>query len=78
VILVTQALVQKLTQFIQEKAPKIIKVSISESTFILVDKGGQERKRKTISYTKLSSNGVDNTLSTKFLSPADAKDFSWW
>lgn len=60
---------------IVDKSSQSIKVSgsISESTFILVDKGGQERKRKTISYTKLSSNGVDNTRSTKFLSPADAK-----
>ncbi|MCZ8343073.1 MAG: outer membrane lipoprotein-sorting protein [Leptospira sp.] len=60
---------------IVEKSSQTIKVSgsVSESTFILIDKSGQERKRKTISYTRLSSNGVDNIRTTKFLSPADAK-----
>jgi hypothetical protein len=58
-----------------EKSNQIIKVSgsVSDSLFILTDKNGQERKRKTISYTKLSKNGIDNIRSTKFLSPADAK-----
>ncbi|GBF51456.1 polyketide cyclase/dehydrase [Leptospira ryugenii] len=58
-----------------EKSNQVLKVSgsVSESTFILTDKNGQERKRKTISYTKLANNGIDNTRSTKFLSPADAK-----
>ncbi|MCG9876374.1 MAG: outer membrane lipoprotein-sorting protein [Leptospiraceae bacterium] len=60
---------------IVEKSKQVLKVSgsISESQFILVDKNGKERKRKTISYTKLSNNGIDNTRTTKFLSPADAK-----
>ncbi len=60
---------------IVEKNNQVLKVSgsVSESLFTLIDKSGQERKRKTISYTKLSSNGIDNTRSTKFLSPADAK-----
>lgn len=63
---------------IVEKSNQVLKVSgsISESQFILVDKNGQERKRKTISYTKLADNGIDNSRTTRFLSPADSKGTS--
>lgn len=50
-----------------------VKDSISEATFTLIDKGGQERVRKTIGTTKLRANGIDNMRMTRFNSPSDVK-----
>ena len=47
--------------------------SISDATFTLVNKSGQERVRKTFGTTKLQANGVDNMRMTRFMSPADVK-----
>lgn len=47
--------------------------SVSDATFILVNKGGQERIRKTFNTTKLEPNGIDNMRMTRFLSPSEVK-----
>lgn len=47
--------------------------SVSDSTFVLTNKNGQERIRKTFSTTKLQSNGIDNMRMTRLLSPPDVK-----
>ncbi len=48
--------------------------SVSDATFILINKSGQERVRQTFGTTKLQANGIDNMRMTRFLSPADIKD----
>ncbi|MCK9202537.1 MAG: outer membrane lipoprotein-sorting protein [Gallionella sp.] len=47
--------------------------SVSDATFTLVNKSGQERVRQTFGTTKLQDNGIDNMRMTQFLSPADIK-----
>lgn len=47
--------------------------SISDATFTLANKSGQERVRQTFGTTKLQANGIDNMRMTRFLSPADIK-----
>ncbi len=47
--------------------------STSDATFILVNKSGQERVRKTYNATKQQANSIDNMRMTRFLSPADVK-----
>jgi uncharacterized protein len=47
--------------------------SVSDATFRLMNKSGQERVRKTFGTTKLQANGVDNMRMTRFLSPPDVK-----
>jgi hypothetical protein len=48
--------------------------SVSDATFTLINKAGQERVRRTASVTKLQANGVDNMRLTRFTAPADVKD----
>jgi uncharacterized protein len=48
--------------------------SLTDSTFTLVNRVGQERHRKTVSWTKLLPNGVDNRRIVRFSSPPDVKD----
>lgn len=50
--------------------------SISDATFTLINKGGQERVRKTFGTTKLQTNGIDNMRMTRFNSPADVRGTS--
>lgn len=67
----------------QEKSPlavmqegdRITKVKDSSATitFTLRHKDGSTRVRKTSGYTRLQSNGVDNSMLVRFLSPADIK-----
>lgn len=45
--------------------------SISDATFTLVNKNGQERVRRTFGTTKLQPNGLDNMRMVRFLSPPD-------
>lgn len=45
--------------------------SVSDATFTLVNKNGQERVRKTFGTTKLQPNGLDNMRMVRFLSPPD-------
>lgn len=47
--------------------------SVSDATFTLTNKSGQERVRQTFGTTKLQGNGLDNMRMTRFLSPADIK-----
>lgn len=47
--------------------------SVSDATFTLINKAGQERKRKTFGTSKLEANGIDNMRMTRFLSPPDVK-----
>ena len=47
--------------------------SLSQATFTLINKNGQERIRKTLTATKLQPNGVDNMQMVRFLSPPDVK-----
>ena len=47
--------------------------SVSDATFRLINKNGQERVRKTFGTTKLEPNGVDNMRMVRFLSPPDVK-----
>jgi outer membrane lipoprotein-sorting protein len=47
--------------------------SVSDATFTLANKSGQERVRQTFGTTKLQANGIDNMRMTRFLSPADIK-----
>ncbi len=47
--------------------------SISDATFTLANKSGQERVRQTFGTTKLQANGIDNMRMTRFMSPADIK-----
>ena len=47
--------------------------SISDATFILINKGGQERVRKTFGTTKLQSNELDNMRMVRFTAPPDVK-----
>lgn len=60
---------------IMEKNFLISKVqdSVSDATFTLINKTGQERVRKTFGTTKLQGNGTDNMRMTRFLSPPDVK-----
>lgn len=60
---------------IMEKNFMVSKVvdSVSEATFTLVNKSGQERVRKTFGTTKLEANGIDNMRMTRFISPPDIK-----
>ncbi|MEJ8838044.1 outer membrane lipoprotein-sorting protein [Ramlibacter sp. AN1133] len=63
-------------QQVMERNAAVFKVadSVSDATFTLVNKSGQERVRKTASATKLQANGVDNMRLTRFTAPADVKD----
>jgi len=73
-ILCTQAWAQPLTATeIMQKNSVVTKVvdSISDVTFTLVNKTGQERVRKTVIATKLQPNGADNMQMVRFLSPPD-------
>ncbi|MBI4590588.1 MAG: outer membrane lipoprotein-sorting protein [Candidatus Rokubacteria bacterium] len=47
--------------------------SVSQATFTLINKNGQERVRTTFTTTKLQPNGVDNMQMVRFLSPPDVK-----
>ena len=47
--------------------------SVSDATFTLTNKNGQERIRKTYGTSKLQENGIDNMRMTRFLSPSDVK-----
>lgn len=47
--------------------------SISDATFTLINKAGQERVRKTFGTSKLQANNIDNMRMTRFLSPPDVK-----
>lgn len=47
--------------------------SMSDATFTLINKSGQERVRKVFGTTKLAENGVDNMRMTRYLSPPDVK-----
>lgn len=47
--------------------------SVSDATFTLINKTGQERVRKTFGTSKLEANGTDNMRMTRFLSPPDVK-----
>lgn len=60
---------------IMEKNFLVSKVadSISDATFTLINKTGQERVRQTFGTTKLEENGIDNMRMTRFLSPPDVK-----
>ena len=60
---------------IMEKNFVVTKVadSVSDATFTLINKNGQERVRKTFGTTKLQSNGLDNMRMVRFLSPPDVK-----
>ena len=60
---------------IMEKNFVITKVtdSESESTFILRNKSGKERVRKTFGTTKLQKNGIDNMRMTRFIEPTDVR-----
>jgi len=62
-------------QQLMEKNATVFKVadSVSDATFTLVNKSGQERVRKTASTTKLQPNGTDNMRLTRFVAPADVK-----
>ncbi|MBI1823815.1 MAG: MMPL family transporter, partial [Nitrospirae bacterium] len=78
-LLIPQATAAELSgEEIMEKNFKIAKVqdSVSNATFTLVNKGGQERIRKTFGTTKLQSNGIDNMRMTRFNSPSDVKGTS--
>jgi hydrophobe/amphiphile efflux-3 (HAE3) family protein len=63
-------------QQVMEQNATVFKVadSVSDATFTLTNKAGQERVRKTASATKLQANGVDNMRLTRFTAPADVKD----
>lgn len=58
---------------IMEKNFVVTKVadSVSDATFTLVNKNGQERVRKTFGTTKLQPNSLDNMRMVRFLSPPD-------
>jgi hypothetical protein len=60
---------------IMERNFNVTKVvdSVSEATFTLISKTGQERVRKTAAVTKLQANGVDNMQLIRFLSPPDVR-----
>ncbi|HXN05587.1 MAG TPA: outer membrane lipoprotein-sorting protein [Nitrospiria bacterium] len=60
---------------IMEKNFVISKVqdSVSDATFTLINKGGQERVRKTFGTTKLQPNGLDNMRMVRFMAPPDVK-----
>jgi predicted RND superfamily exporter protein/outer membrane lipoprotein-sorting protein len=60
---------------IMEKNFMVSKVvdSVSDATFTLINKSGQERVRKTFGTTKLEANGIDNMRMTRFVSPPDIK-----
>ena len=60
---------------IMEKNFMVNKVpdSVSDATFTLINKTGQERVRKTFGTTKLQANGIDNMRMTRFMSPPDVK-----
>jgi outer membrane lipoprotein-sorting protein len=47
--------------------------SISDATFTLINKNGQERVRKTVGLTKLQPNGLDNRRMTRFVAPPDIR-----
>jgi len=47
--------------------------SVSDATFTLINRDGQERVRKTFGTSKLEANGIDNMRMTRFLSPPDVK-----
>lgn len=47
--------------------------SVSDATFTLINKDGQERVRKTFGTTKLQPNGIDNMRMVRFTSPPDIK-----
>jgi hypothetical protein len=47
--------------------------SVSQATFTLINKNGQERVRTVLSTTKLQPNSVDNMRMVRFLSPPDVK-----
>lgn len=53
-------------------APKVLD-SLTDATFTLVNKSGQERIRKTFGATKLAENGIDNMRMTRFMTPPDVK-----
>ena len=58
----------------QNLAASKVKDSLADATFILVNKDGATRVRKTHGYTRLQANGADNMRMVRFLSPADIKD----
>jgi predicted RND superfamily exporter protein/outer membrane lipoprotein-sorting protein len=47
--------------------------SVSDATFTLINKAGQERVRKTFGTSKLQPNGIDNMRMTRFMAPPDVK-----
>ena len=60
---------------IMEKNFMVNKVvdSVSDATFTLINKTGQERVRKTFGTSKLQENGIDNMRMTRFMAPPDVK-----
>lgn len=69
-----QAAEINLTEVMQKSlaANKVLD-SVSDATFTMTNKTGQERVRKTIGVTKLQANGEDNMRMTRFVEPADIK-----
>jgi uncharacterized protein len=47
--------------------------SLSDATFTLINRNGQERVRKTFGVTKLQPNGVDTMRMTRFVAPPDVR-----
>lgn len=47
--------------------------SVAEAVFTLTNADGQQRIRKTITWTKLQENGTDNMRVVRFLSPPDVR-----
>jgi outer membrane lipoprotein-sorting protein len=47
--------------------------SVSDATFTLVNKSGQERVRTTVTTSKLRPNGADSMRMVRFLSPPDVR-----
>jgi hydrophobe/amphiphile efflux-3 (HAE3) family protein len=47
--------------------------SVAEAVFMLINSDGQQRIRKTLTWTKLQDNGADNMRVVRFLSPPDVR-----
>lgn len=47
--------------------------SLTETTYVLINAGGQERSRRTIGYTKLHGPQRDSKRLTRFVEPADVR-----
>jgi outer membrane lipoprotein-sorting protein len=60
---------------IMEKNFTAMKVmdSVADANFVLINADGQQRVRKTVTWTKLQENGIDNMRVVRFLSPQDVR-----